>query len=282
MKKSVAIVGAGTMGTGITQVFLQAGFNVILLDICPGILKEAVKRIEGIYSLLLEKEKISLEDRGTYLSNLNTATGLEALENIPLVIETVKEDLQIKKELLGKIEEIVHDHTIITSNTSSFSINGLASGLKKPGRFIGLHFFNSAPLLPLVEVITGERTSKKVKDKVMDLLKSINKEPVEVRDSPGFIVNRLLIPYINKAVDLLSEATASRDDIDKAMRLGANHPMGPLELADHIGLDICLDIMENLYRGHGDPGYKPSDLLKKMVSSGKLGKKTGEGFYKYK
>ena len=282
MKKSVAIVGAGTMGTGITQVFLQAGFKVILLDIDAGMLKEAVKRIGGIYLLLVEKEKISLEDRGTYLSNLNTATGLEALENIPLVIETVKEDLQIKKELLGKIEEIVHDHTIITSNTSSFSINGLASGLKKPGRFIGLHFFNPAPLLPLVEVITGVKTSKKVKDKVIDLLKSINKEPVEVRDSPGFIVNRLLIPYINKAVDLLSETAASRDDIDKAMKLGANHPMGPLELADHIGLDICLDIMENLYRGHGDPGYKPSDLLKKMVSSGKLGKKTGEGFYKYK
>ena len=282
MKKNVTIVGAGTMGTGITQVFLQADFNVILLDIGPSILKEAVKRIEGIYSLLLEKEKISLEDRGTYLSNLNTATGLEILENIPLVIETVKEDLQIKKELLGKIEEIVHDHTIITSNTSSFSINGLASGLKKPGRFIGLHFFNPAPLLPLVEVITGVKTLKKVKDKVMDLLKSINKEPVEVRDSPGFIVNRLLIPYINKAADLLSKSVASRDDIDKAMRLGANHPMGPLELADHIGLDICLDIMENLYGDLNDPGYKPSDLLKKMVSSGKLGKKTKEGFYKYK
>ena len=282
MKKSVAIIGAGTMGTGITQVFLQAGFKVILLDIDAGMLKEAVKRIEGIYSLLLEKEKISLEDRGTYLSNLNTATGLEALENIPLVIETVKEDLQIKKELLGKIEEIVHDHTIITSNTSSFSINGLASGLKKPGRFIGLHFFNPAPLLPLVEVITGERTSKKVKDEVMDLLKSINKEPIEVKDSPGFIVNRLLIPYINKAADLLSESVASIDDIDKAMRLGANHPMGPLELADHIGLDICLDIMENLYSDLNDPGYKPSDLLKKMASSGKLGKKTKEGFYKYK
>ena len=270
------------MGTGITQVFLQAGFKVILLDIDAGMLKEAVKRIGGIYLLLVEKEKISLEDRGTYLSNLNTATGLEALENIPLVIETVKEDLQIKKELLGKIEEIVHDHTIITSNTSSFSINGLASGLKKPGRFIGLHFFNPAPLLPLVEVITGVKTSKKVKDKVIDLLKSINKEPVEVRDSPGFIVNRLLIPYINKAVDLLSETVASIDDIDKAMRLGANHPMGPLELADHIGLDICLDIMENLYGDLNDPGYKPSDLLKKMVSSGKLGKKTKEGFYKYK
>ena len=146
---------------------------------------------------------------------------------------------------------------------------------------MGLHFFNPAPLLPLVEVIMGEKTLKKVKDKIIGLLKSIDLEPVEVKDSPGFIVNRLLIPYINKAVDLLYEATASRDDIDKAMRLGANHPMGPLELADHIGLDICLNIMENFYEDSGNSGYKPSDLLKKMVSSGKLGKKTGEGFYNY-
>jgi len=282
MKKSVAIIGAGTMGTGITQVFLQAGFKALLLDIDPGILKKAEKRIADIYSLLVEKEKISLKDRDSYLINLNTSTSLEILKDIPLVIETAKEDLKIKKKLLKKIEDIVPYNTIITSNTSSFSINELASGLKKPGRFIGLHFFNPPPLLPLVEVIMGEKTLKEVKDKITGLLKSIDREPVEVKDSPGFIVNRLLLPYINRAVDLLSEAAASRDDIDKAMRLGANHPMGPLELADHIGLDICLDIMENLYRDLDDTGYKPSDLLKKMVSSGKLGKKTGEGFYKYK
>ncbi len=282
MKKSLAIIGAGTMGTGIAQVFIQAGFKVTLLDIDDEILKKAVKRIRDIYSQLLKKEKINPEDRDTYLSNLNTTTSLETLEDMSFVIETVKEDFQIKKELLEKIEKIVPEHTIITSNTSSFSINRLASGLKKPGRFMGLHFFNPAPLLPLIEVITGEKTSEKVKNEIMDLLKSINREPVEVNDSPGFIVNRLLIPYINKAVDLLSEAAASRDDIDKAMKLGANHPMGPLELADHIGLDICLDIMENLYRDLGDSEFKPSDLLKKMVSSGKLGKKTGEGFYKYK
>ncbi len=282
MKKSVAIIGAGTMGTGITQVFLQAGFKALLLDIDPGILKEAEKRIADIYSLLVEKEKISLKDRDFYLSNLNTSTSLEMLKDIPLIIETAKEDLQIKKKLLGKVEEIVPEHTIITSNTSSFSINRLASGLKRPERFIGLHFFNPPPLLPLVEVIMGEKTLKEVKDEIINLLKSIDREPVEVKDCPGFIVNRLLIPYINKAVDLLSEAAASRDDIDKAMRLGANHPMGPLELADHIGLDICLDIMENLYKDLDNSGYKPSDLLKKMVISGKLGKKTGEGFYKYK
>lgn len=281
MEKSLAIIGAGTMGTGIAQVFLQAGFKVMLLDIDVGMLEEAVKRIGDIYSILVEKEKMGIEDRDIYLNNLKTATDLEILKDMPLVIETVKENLKIKKELLEKVEDIVPDHTIITSNTSSFSINELASGLKKPGRFLGLHFFNPAPILPLVEVITGEKTLKKVKDKVMGLLKSINREPVEVKDSPGFIVNRLLIPYINKAVDLLSEAAASRDDIDKAMMLGANHPMGPLELADHIGLDICLDIMENLYRDFSDPGYKPSDLLRTMVSSKKLGRKTGEGFYKY-
>jgi len=281
MKKSLAIIGAGTMGVGIAQVFLQAGFKVLLLDIDPNILKEAEKRIEDIYSLLVEKEKISPGDRDAYLSNLKPATDLEILKDIPLIVEAVKEDLQIKKRLLVKVEEVVPEYSIITSNTSSFSINRLASGLKKPGRFMGLHFFNPAPLLPLVEVIMGEKTLKKVKDKIIGLLKSIDLEPVEVKDSPGFIVNRLLIPYINKAVDLLSEAVASRDDIDKAMRLGANHPMGPLELADHIGLDICLNIMENFYEDSGNSGYKPSDLLKKMVSSGKLGEKTGEGFYNY-
>ena len=281
MKKSLAIIGAGTMGVGIAQVFLQAGFKVLLLDIDPNILKEAEKRIEDIYSLLVEKEKISPGDRDAYLSNLKPATDLEILKDIPLIVEAVKEDLQIKKRLLVKVEEVVPEYSIITSNTSSFSINRLASGLKKPGRFMGLHFFNPAPLLPLVEVIMGEKTLKKVKDKIIGLLKSIDLEPVEVKDSPGFIVNRLLIPYINKAVDLLSEAVASRDDIDKAMRLGANHPMGPLELADHIGLDICLNIMENFYEDSGNSGYRPSDLLKKMVSSGKLGEKTGEGFYNY-
>jgi len=282
MKKSVAIVGAGIMGTGIAQVFLQAGFKVLLLDIGPDILKGAEKRLSDIYLMLIGKEKISPWDRDFYLSNLNTSTRLEMVKDIPLVIETAKEDLYIKKQLLEKIEDIVSYNTIITSNTSSFSINELALGLKRPGRFMGLHFFNPPPLLPLVEVVMGEKTLKQVKDKIVRLLKSIGREPVEVKDSPGFIVNRLLLPYINRAIDLLSEAAASRDDIDKAMRLGANHPMGPLELADHIGLDICLDIMENLYEDLDGLGYKPSDLLKKMVSSGKLGRKTGEGFYKYK
>lgn len=282
MKKSVAIVGAGTMGTGIAQVFLQAGFKVMLLDIDHGILKGAKKRLADIYLMLVEKEKISTGDRDFYISNLDTSTSLEMVKDIPLIIETAKEDLKIKKKLLEKIEDIVSHNTIITSNTSSFSINELALGLKRPEMFMGLHFFNPPPLLPLVEVIAGEKTLKQVKDKITDLLKSIDREPVGVKDSPGFIVNRLLLPYINKAIGLLSEAAASRDDIDKAMRLGANHPMGPLELADHIGLDICLDIMENLYGDLDDIGYKPSDLLKKMVSDGKLGKKTGEGFYKYK
>lgn len=281
MKKSIAIVGAGTMGTGIVQVFLQAGFKVLLLDIDPGILKKAEKRVADIYSLLIEKGKIALTDKDLYLNNLNTSTSLTAIKNISIIIETVKEDFEIKKKLLKKIEDIVPDNTIITSNTSSFSITGLALGLKRPGRFIGLHFFNPPPLLPLVEVIIGKKTLKEVKNKITGLLKSINREPVEVKDSPGFIVNRLLLPYINRSIDLLSEAAASKEDIDKAMRLGANHPMGPIELADHIGLDICLDIMKNLYRDFGGSGYKPSALLKKMVSTGKLGKKTGEGFYKY-
>ena len=279
--QSAAVIGAGTMGRGIAQVFLQSGLKVILLDIDTLILKDASKEIKGIYAYLVGKNKITSTDRDTYLGNLTFSRELKKIKDCPLIIEAVKEELKIKKDLLKVIESIVSPDAIITSNTSSFSINELASVLKNPDRFLGLHFFYPAPVMPLVEIIPGIKTSVSVKDRIISLLESMGKETVSAKDSPGFIVNRLLLPYINNAIKLYSEGIASRDDIDKAMKLGTNHPMGPLELADHIGLDICLNILENFYLACRDEACRPSELLKEMVDSGKLGKKTGRGFYKY-
>ncbi|MCD4670710.1 MAG: 3-hydroxybutyryl-CoA dehydrogenase [Actinomycetia bacterium] len=280
-KKKISIIGAGTMGQGITQVFLQHGYKVILIDIDLDILKKAKNKIADIYSKLVAKEKISQEDKDLYMDNLNISEDFKLLKDIPVIIETIKEDLKIKITLIKSIEEMVSGEAIIASNTSSLSITEIASGLIRPERFIGLHFFNPAPLLGLVEVVIGNKTSGKVKDKIISLVKDIEKEPIIVKDSPGFIVNRLTIPYINEAIALFSEEIASREDIDNAMRLGANYQMGPLELADYIGLDVCLNIMENLYRDLNDSKYKPSRLLCKMVKLGKIGRKTEEGFYKY-
>jgi 3-hydroxybutyryl-CoA dehydrogenase len=279
--KSAAIIGAGTMGRGIAQVFLQSGFEVLLLDIDALILKDALREIKDIYSHLVEKGKVTSNEKDTYLSSLTVSKELERIKDYPLIIEAVKEELKVKKDLLKIMESMISPDAVITSNTSAFSINELASVLKKPDRFLGLHFFYPAPVMPLVEIISGKKTSEKVKDRIMSLMENMGKEPVSAQDSPGFIVNRLLLPYINNAIRLYSDGVASRDDIDKAMRLGTNHPMGPLELADHIGLDICLNILETFHRVCRDEGCRPSKLLKEMVSSGKLGKKTGQGFYKY-
>jgi len=269
------------MGRGIAQVFLQSGFKVLLIDIEDRILREALQEIKDIYARLAEKGKISSKDKEEYLSGLNVSRDIRNIKGCPLVIEAVKEDIRVKKGLLREIEDVVPPGTIIASNTSSFSIQGLGSVLKKPYRFLGIHFFYPAPVMPLVEVIPGEKTSLEIEDRVISLLKDMGREPVKVKDSPGFIVNRLLLPYLNNAIKLYSQGIASRDDIDKAMKLGTNHPMGPLELADHIGLDICLNILENFYRELKDEASSPARLLREMVSSGKLGKKSGQGFYSY-
>jgi len=269
------------MGRGIAQVFLQSGFKVLLIDIEDRILREALQEIKDIYARLAEKGKISSKDKEEYLSGLNVSRDIRNIKGCPLVIEAVKEDIRVKKGLLREIEDVVPPGTIIASNTSSFSIQGLGSVLKKPHRFLGIHFFYPAPVMPLVEVIPGEKTSLEIEDRVISLLKDMGREPVKVKDSPGFIVNRLLLPYLNNAIKLYSQGIASRDDIDKAMKLGTNHPMGPLELADHIGLDICLNILENFYRELKDEASSPARLLREMVSSGKLGKKSGQGFYSY-
>lgn len=279
--KNVSIIGAGTMGCGIAQVFLQGSFKVLLIDISPDILKRATEKIIGVYEHLVETEIIEESDKKKYLSNFGTSTDLGNLKGSGIIIETIKEDCNYKIDLYKKIEDMVSKDIIIASNTSSLAISKLSLGFKNPERFLGIHFINPAPLMDLVEVVRGEKTSNDVLARAMKLIESIGKVPVKVKDSPGFIINRLLFLYINEAARLLNGKVAAAEDIDRAMRLGANYQMGPLELADFVGLDITLTILENLYKELNDPKYKPCPMLKEKVISGKLGKKTGEGFYKY-
>ena len=281
-QKNISIIGAGTMGCGISQVFLQNNYKVNLIDISKNILKKSKDKIASSLSKLVYKEKITEGEKLKYLSNIKTSTELNLVKDSHLIIEAVGENLDLKRGLIKKIEDIVSIDVTIASNTSSISITKLASGAKNPKRIIGLHFFNPAPVLNLVEVVKGKNTSDKTVSLIIDIVKDIGKEPIVVKDSPGFIVNRLLIPMINEAVLIYSENISSKEDIDKAMRLGANHKMGPLGLADFIGLDICLSIMETFYKDLDNPKYKPAPLLKEMVLSGKLGRKSKQGFYKYR
>jgi len=282
MTKLISIIGAGTMGCGVSQVFLQNNYEVNLVDISKNILKKSKDKIASNLSKLACKEKITEGEKLKYLSNIKTSTKLNLVKDSQLIIEAVGENLDLKRSLIKKIEDIVSIDVPIASNTSSISITKLAFGAKNPKRIIGLHFFNPAPVLNLVEVVKGKNTSDKTVSLAIDIVKDIGKEPIVVKDSPGFIVNRLLIPMINEAVLICSENISSKEDIDKAMCLGANHKMGPLELADFIGLDVCLSIMETFYKDLDNPKYKPAPLLKKMVLSGKLGRKSKQGFYKYR
>jgi len=280
--EKIGVVGAGTMGHGIAQVVAQSGFEVLIRDIEERLLESAVGSIDSSLERSVEKEKISEEQKKNILDRINTTLNLEDLEGCDVIIEAVVEDVEIKKEVFSDLDEICGPETILTSNTSTIPITELASATERPENFIGMHFFNPVPLMDLVEVIRGLETEDTTKDTVFSLTRQIDKEPVEVKDSPGFAVNRMLIPMINEAVFTLHEGVASEEDIDKVMKMGANHPMGPLELADMIGLDVVLEIMEVLHEEMGDDKYRPCPLLRKMVRAGKLGKKTGEGFYDYK
>ncbi|SMC48860.1 3-hydroxybutyryl-CoA dehydrogenase [Papillibacter cinnamivorans] len=274
-------VGAGTMGLGIAQTFAAKGKEVVIRDITDEIIDRARIKLQNDLSKLAEKKKISETEKADVLGRVRFTTDLSEAANAELVIEAVLENSEIKKKLFQDLDGICEPAAIFASNTSSISITEVASATKRPDQFIGMHFFNPAPVMRLVEVIRGARTSDKTFHAVYDLAAEIGKDPIEVQEAPAFVVNKVLIPMINEAVGLLSEGIASAADIDKAMMLGANHPMGPLALGDFIGLDICISILDTIHRETGDPKYAAHPLLRKMVRGGLLGKKSGRGFYDY-
>lgn len=279
--ETIGVVGAGTMGCGIVQVFLEHGYKVIFNDLNELLLKNGVSNIIKNLDRSLEKGKISLETKKDILGKLIPSKEIQLFNECSLVIEAVSENMEIKMNIFNKLDEICRSSAILASNTSSLSITEISYATKRPEKVIGMHFFNPAPVIQLVEIIKGLRTSTETFQRVSNFILTIGKTPIKVEESPGFIVNRLLIPMINEAVCVFAEGVASTAEIDNAMKLGANHPMGPLALADLIGLDIILAIMENLHKEIGDDKYRPHPLLKKMVRGGILGKKTKIGFYKY-
>lgn len=277
----VTVVGAGAMGSGITQVLAEAGIVVTLTDTNSDALAGALATIERALSRAVERGRISEDDKGLTLSLIDTDTTLDSVRGAHLVIEAVTEDFDLKKELFKDLDGLSPERTILASNTSSISITALAAHTRRPGQVVGMHFFNPVPAMQLVEVVRGLTTTSKTVEAIQQLAGRIGKTPVEVNDYPGFVSNRVLLPMINEAVFCLMEGVGSRDNIDAVMKLGMAHPMGPLALADLIGLDICLDVLEVLQHELGDPKYRPCPLLRQMVYAGKLGRKTGEGFYTY-
>ena len=276
--KNVGVIGAGTMGQGIANAFATAGYNVTVCDIKIEWAQNGINKICAKLDKLVSREKMTAEKAEGIKANL-TAGEYKDLADCDLIVEAVLEKMEIKKDLFKTLDEICKEDCIFGTNTSSLSVTEIANGLKH--NVIGMHFFNPADRMKLVEVISGENTPVETKEAIIECSKSLGKTPVEVAEGPGFVVNRILIPMINEACFIYQEGLASVEDIDTAMKLGANHPMGPLALGDLIGLDIVLDVMEVLYTETGDPKYRPCTLLKKMVRAGKLGQKTKQGFYSY-
>ena len=277
----VGVVGAGTMGNGIAQVFATAGYDVKMRDIGAPQLERGMAAIHKSLGKFVEKGKLSESDSKAAIARIETTTDLSDLAGSDLVVEAVFENFEVKAEAFRQLDTILEPQAILASNTSSIDITRLAAVTSRPDRFIGMHFFNPVPLMSLVEIIRGLATSDDTYSTVRSTAEKLGKTPVEVRDYPGFVSNRVLMPMINEAIFALFEGVASKEDIDTVMKLGMNHPMGPLTLADFIGLDVCLDILNLLYEGFKDPKYRPCPLLVKMVQAGRLGRKSGEGFYKY-
>jgi len=281
MIKTVGVIGAGTMGNGIAQVFAQAGFTVKLHDAAAPALDRALKTVEKSLGRFVEKGKLSVEDRDAALGRLSAVHTLDAFADADYVVEAVVERLDVKREIFSALDRITRPDVILTSNTSSISITTIGAATSRPDKVLGMHFMNPVPLMTLVELIRGQATSDASMHTASELCRTLGKTPLEAADYPGFIANRILMPMINEAIYCVMEGVGTPDAIDGVMKLGMNHPMGPLTLADFIGLDVCLAIMEVLHHGLGDPKYRPCPLLRRMVAAGHLGKKSGRGFYAY-
>ncbi|MGO1580596.1 MAG: 3-hydroxybutyryl-CoA dehydrogenase [Peptoniphilaceae bacterium] len=276
----IAVIGSGTMGAGIAQV-LAAKHKVIIRDISTEALEAAKVKIRKGYEKNVAKSRMTKEEMDLAISNISTSSNIEDIKDVDLVIEAATENPKVKKAIFKELDEVCKESTILASNTSSLSITDIGAATSRPDKVVGMHFFNPVPAMKLVEVITGYMTNEEVKNTIINLSEEIGKKPVEVAEAPGFVVNRILIPMINEAIAIYAEGVASAEDIDQAMKLGANHPMGPLALGDLIGLDVVLAIMDVLYEEFKDPKYRAHTLLRKMVRAGQLGIKTKIGFFDY-
>ena len=277
----VGVIGAGTMGNGIAQTCAVAGIEAVMLDVQDVAVQRGMKAIQGSLERLLKKEKLSAADRDAALARIKGTTSYDELKSCDLIIEAATENLELKLKILRQVDALARPDALIASNTSSISISTLAAVLTRPGDFIGVHFFNPVPLMALVELVRGLQTSTTTVDAAIAFAKRLTKTPIVVKDSPGFVVNRILCPMLNEAIFALQEGLASPEDIDNGMKLGCSHPIGPLALTDMIGLDVLLAVMNVFHADFGDPKYRPPQLLKQMVAAGQLGRKSGRGFYDY-
>ena len=280
--KNITVIGAGTMGNGIAHTFAQKNLNVNLVDISADALEKAIATISKNLDRMVKKERITEDDKTKTLSNITTYADIkEGVKGVDLVVEAATENIDLKLKIFKQLDEICDTNTLLATNTSSISITKIAAVTNRPTQVIGMHFMNPVPVMKLVEVIRGYATSDKVTEIIMEMSRNLGKSPVEVNDYPGFVANRILMPMINESIEALFQGVAGVEEIDTVMMLGMAHPMGPLHLADFIGLDVCLSILEVMHEGFGNPKYAPNPLLVNMVTAGKLGIKSGEGFYNY-